>query len=64
MLNDVQIRKAKAKEKAYKLADGNGLYLYVSVNGYKLWRYYYCFNGKRKLLLLGNIQLYRLQRQE
>lgn len=53
MLNDVQIRKAKAKEKAYKLADGNGLYLYVSVKGYKSWRYDYSFKEKRKTFTIG-----------
>src|SRR4029077_15594832 len=39
MLTDTQCRSTKAKEKPYKLADGNGLYLEVKPNGIKAWRY-------------------------
>lgn len=38
-LTDIQCRSAKAKEKPYKLTDGNGLYLEVKPNGAKAWRY-------------------------
>ena len=31
-LNDRQIKDAKPQEKPYKLADGGGLYLYVTTN--------------------------------
>jgi len=41
MLSDLQIRKAKALEKPYKLADGGGLYIEVFPNGSKLWRLKY-----------------------
>jgi len=37
-LSDLVIRNAKAREKAYKLGDGRGLYLLVEPNGAKLWR--------------------------
>lgn len=37
-LNDVRIRMAKPKEKPYKMADGGGLYLFVTPAGGKLWR--------------------------
>jgi integrase len=53
MLTDTQIRKAKAADKPYKLADGAGLHLFVSAAGGKLWRYRYEFGGKEKLLSLG-----------
>jgi len=52
-LSDVSIRKAKPKEKDYKLADVFGLYLLVKVNGTKCWRYNYRFEGKQKTLSLG-----------
>lgn len=52
-LTDIKIKKAGAKEKAYKLSDGKGLYLEVRLNGSKYWRYKYRFVGKEKLLALG-----------
>lgn len=54
MLTDMQIRKAAPKERAYKLADGGGLHLFVSPAGGKLWRCRYEFAGKEKLLSLGS----------
>jgi len=53
-LTDTQIRNAKAGDKPRKLADANGLYLYVSTAGGKSWRLDYNFFGKRKTLTLGN----------
>ncbi|EFM2141240.1 DUF4102 domain-containing protein, partial [Escherichia coli] len=44
-LNARQIDTAKPKEKAYKLADGGGLYLLVKPNGGKYWRLKYRVNG-------------------
>jgi hypothetical protein len=38
-LTDIQIRTAKPKPKAYKLADGGGLYILVKPDGSKYWRY-------------------------
>ncbi|BAN98030.1 hypothetical protein E05_32640 [Plautia stali symbiont] len=43
----------KAKDKAYKLSDGGGLYLLVNTNGSRYWRLKYRFAGKEKLLALG-----------
>ncbi len=37
-LSDSALKSAKPKEKPYKLADGQGLYLKVMTNGSKLWR--------------------------
>ncbi len=53
MLTDVQARKAKPGEKPYKLTDANGLFLYVTKAGGKIWRFKYGFGGKEKLLVIG-----------
>lgn len=52
-LTDVQVRQAKAGEKPQKLSDGRGLYLLVTPQGSRLWRFDYRYNGKRKTLALG-----------
>lgn len=52
-LTDTAIRTAKPKDKAYKLYDEKGLFLQVTPNGGKWWRFKYQFNGKEKLLSLG-----------
>lgn len=52
-LNDRQIRNAKPADKAYKLADGGGLYLQITPAGGKLWRLKYRISGKEKLLSIG-----------
>jgi integrase len=49
-LTDLQVQKAKTKEKDYKLSDGRGLYLLITPNGGKHWRLDYTFGGKRKTL--------------
>ncbi len=53
LLNDVKIRNAKAGAKAYKMADGDGMFLFVHPNGSKYWRFKYRFLGKEKLLAFG-----------
>ncbi|HAJ6989702.1 TPA: DUF4102 domain-containing protein [Escherichia coli] len=57
-LNARQIDTAKPKEKAYKLADGGGLYLLVKPSGGKYWRFKYRVAGKEKLLALGVYHAY------
>jgi integrase len=52
-LTELKIRNAKAKDQPYRLADGGGLYLYVSPAGGKLWRWKYRFEGKEKLMSFG-----------
>jgi integrase len=44
---------AKPREKAYKLADAHGLYLYVSPKGAKSWRANYTAGGKQKTRTYG-----------
>jgi len=53
-LSDKEIKAAIPREKAYKLFDGEGLYLEVPPKQRKRWRLKYRFNGKEKLLSLGN----------
>jgi len=52
-LSDTAIRSAKAKDKPYKLADGDGLYILITPTGSRLWRMKYRFGGTEKLLSLG-----------
>lgn len=52
-LTDVAVRKAKPKEKPYKLADDRGLFVLVNPSGSKWWRLKYRIQGKEKLLSLG-----------
>jgi len=52
-LKELEVRYATKRQKDYKLADGEGLYLLVRPNGSKLWRMKYRFDGKEKLLSFG-----------
>lgn len=52
-LSDLKIRKAKIRDKAYKLADGGGLFLLVKPNGSRLWQQKYRYLGKERLLSHG-----------
>lgn len=53
MLTIKSIESAKPKDKAYKLPDSGSLYLYITPNNTKSWRFDYQFNGKRKTLTIG-----------
>ena len=53
MLTDTRVKQAKKKAKPYKLADKDGLYLYVSPTGAKSWRYDYRRAGLRETLTIG-----------
>jgi len=53
MLTAIQIKALKPKEKAYKVADGKGLYLLVNPNGSMLWRVKFRFHGIEKKMALG-----------
>jgi integrase len=54
MLSTLKIKTAKPESRAYKLADGGGLYLLVQPNGSKLWRYKFRVAGKEGLQALGS----------
>jgi integrase len=52
-LTDTAIRNAKPRVRAYKLADGEGLYLLVTPAGGRLWRLKYRMHGVERKLALG-----------
>jgi integrase len=52
-LGDVEIRRAKPKQKAYRISDGGGIYLWVTPAGGKLWRWAYSYERKEKLMTFG-----------
>lgn len=54
MLTDTAIRKAKPKDKPYKVSDSQGLYLLVNPRGSKLWRVKYRINGVERKLAIGS----------
>lgn len=49
----MQLKGLKAKDKAYKVSDKDGLYIHISQTGHKSWRRDYRFNGKRQTITLG-----------
>lgn len=53
VLSDAKVRALKPKEKPYKQADFDGLFVLVNPNGSKLWRFKYRWMGKEKLLSFG-----------
>jgi integrase len=52
-LSATAVANAKPRPKAYKLADGKGLYLLVQPTGAKLWRYDFRLDDKRRTMALG-----------
>jgi integrase len=48
-----QVEAAKPKDRPYKLADGQGLYLFVATTGSKSWRANYTADGKQKTRTYG-----------
>ncbi|MEO8737392.1 MAG: integrase arm-type DNA-binding domain-containing protein [Edaphobacter sp.] len=52
-LTDTGIKKATPKEKAYRMSDSGGRYLWVTPSGGKLWQWAYRFEAKEKLMSLG-----------
>jgi len=69
-LKDTVIKNAKPNpDKAYKLTDEKGLYLIITKNGGKWWRFDYRFDGNRKTLSMGtypevSLKLARQKREE
>lgn len=48
LLQDIQIKKAKAKDNTYYLNDGGGLRLKITPTNSKIWEFRYTFNGKSR----------------
>ncbi|WP_241362717.1 Arm DNA-binding domain-containing protein, partial [Escherichia coli] len=60
LLSDIQIKRAKPKDKPYTLNDGMGLSLLIDTAGSKGWRFRYRFAGKPKMISLcvyGDVSL-------
>jgi Arm DNA-binding domain len=53
VLTDTEIKKARKREKPYKLSDGGGLYLWITPSGGKLWRWAHRYEKKEKLMTFG-----------
>jgi integrase len=53
MLTDTALRNLKPKDKAYKVTDRDGLYVYVLTSGTVSFRYNYSINGRQETLVLG-----------
>lgn len=53
MLTDTKLKSLKAKEKLYKVADRDGLYVSVSPAGTVSFRYDYRINNRRETLTIG-----------
>jgi hypothetical protein len=54
-LSDLQCHTAKPRERAYKLSNGGGIYLFVKPNNVKTWRLrYFKPNGTEGTLIIGN----------
>jgi len=52
-LTEVAVRNAKPEAKPIKLSDGQGMYLLIQPTGSKLWRLKYRFEGREKVLAMG-----------
>lgn len=52
-LTDAAVRQAKPKDKSYKMADSQGLYIQVMPSGSKHWKMKYRFAGREKKLSFG-----------
>lgn len=69
MLTELAIKRAKSKDKDYKLSDEKGLFLLVKKSGANYWRVKYRFAQKEKLYSIGvypdvSLKQARLERDE
>ena len=53
MLTDTALKQLKPKDKTYKVADRDGMYVTVSPTGLITFRYDYRLNGRRETLTIG-----------
>lgn len=53
VLTDTALRNLRPKEKAYKVADQDGMYVHVAPSGAVTFRYDYRLNGRRETLTIG-----------
>lgn len=55
-LTDSTLQALKPKDKAYKVTDGEGMYVVVTSTGVKSFRYDYRLNGNRETLTIGRYE--------
>lgn len=55
-LTAARVGALEPRDKPYKVADGDGLYLYVAPSGGKSWRLDYVFSGTAKTLTIGKVR--------
>ena len=53
-LTEARVRRARPKERPYKLRDGGGLYLLITPTDAKQWRLRYVIGGRESMLSLGS----------
>lgn len=53
MLTDIKLKSLRPRDKPYKVADRDGLYVMVSLTGSITFRLDYRFNGRRETLTIG-----------
>jgi integrase len=65
-LTNYEVQNAKGGEKLTKLSDSEGLQLWITPKGSKIWRMAYRFNGKQKTYTIGDYPTVslRLAREE
>lgn len=54
MLTDTKLKSLKPKDRLYKVADRDGLYVAVNAGGTLSFRYDYRFNGRRETIYFGS----------
>jgi integrase len=59
-LTDAKLRALKPAKGAYKIADGEGLYIRVTSSGGRLWAIAYRYGGKQKSLSIGKYPIVSL----
>lgn len=52
-LSNAAVKAARPRPRAYKIFDERGLFLFIKPNGLRSWRLRYRFDGREKLLCLG-----------
>ncbi|WP_245409934.1 tyrosine-type recombinase/integrase [Pararhizobium haloflavum] len=60
-MSELAIRKAKGRDRPYRMFDERGLYAIVRPNGAVWWRFDYGLGGKRKTLSLGTYPAVKLR---
>ena len=55
LLTDRRVQNAKPRAKPYRLADGDGLYLYVPPSGALAWQFRYRLGDKPQTATIGRL---------